>query len=240
MIHQKRTTSIAIGMVLFPNLTQLDFTAPYEVFSHLPNARVYLLAPTLDPIYSQSGLTLVPNTSFARSPTLDVLFVPGGLGVNSKLEDTEFLQFLKTQGANARYVTSVCTGSLLLAAAGLLEGYRATTDRLSMELLAMFEVETVAQRVVIDRNRITGGGITAGIDLGLVLAAELFGETVAQEIQLWMEYNQEPPFTSGSPQTASPLVVESVQAQSQRLFEKRRQIIQRRVNHSKSSPVGEP
>lgn len=236
MIDQKRTTSIAIGMVLFPNLTQLDFTAPYEVFSRLPNARVYLLAPTLDPIYSESGLTLVPNTSFARSPDLDVLFVPGGLGVNSKLEDTEFLQFLKTQGARARYVTSVCTGSLLLAAAGLLQGYRATTHWRSMELLAMFGVETDAQRVVIDRNRITGGGITAGIDLGLVLAAELIGDIVAQEIQLWMEYNPAPPFTSGSPQTASPLVMESVQAQGQRLFEKRRQIIQRRVNHLRSSP----
>lgn len=113
----------------------------------------------------------------------------GGLGVNARLEDAEFLQFLKTQGDRARYVTSVCTGSLLLAAAGLLEGYRATTHWFSIELLAMFGVETVAERVVIDRNRITGGGITAGIDLGLVLTAELFGDTVAQEIQLWMEYN---------------------------------------------------
>lgn len=130
----------------------------------------------------------------------------GGLGVNSKLEDAEFLQFLKMQGDRARYVTSVCTGSLLLAAAGLLQGYRATTHWLSMELLAMFGVETVAQRVVIDRNQITGGGITAGIDFGLVLASELFGDTVAQEIQLWMEYNLAPPFTSGSLQTASPLI----------------------------------
>ena len=218
MIHQQRTTSIAIGMILFPNLTQLDFTAPYEVFSRLPNARVYLLAPTLDPIYSESSLTLVPNTSFERSPALDVLFVAGGLGVNSKLEDTEFLQFLKTQGDRARYVTSVCTGSLLLAAAGLLQGYRATTHWFSMELLAMFGVETVAERVVIDRNRITGGGITAGIDFGLVLAAELFGDTVAEEIQLSIEYSPTPPFTSGSPQTANPLVVESVRSQNQRLL----------------------
>lgn len=218
-------------MVLFPSLTQLDFTGPYEVFSRLPNAKVYLLAPTLDPIYSESGLTLLPNTSFQRSPTLDVLFVPGGLGVNAKLKDVEFLQFLQTQGNRARYVTSVCTGSLLLAAAGLLQGYRATTHWFYIELLAMFGVETVAERVVIDRNRITGGGITAGIDLGLVLAAELFGDTVAQEIQLWMEYNPAPRFTSSYSRTASPLTVESVQAQNQPLLETRRQIIQR-ITHN--------
>ena len=226
MIEQKLATSIKIGMILFPNMTQLDFTGPYEVFSRLPNAKVYLLASTLAAIYSESGLTLFANTSFQRSPTLDVLFVPGGLGVNALLKDIEFLQFLKTQGDRARYVTSVCTGSLLLAAAGLLQGYRATTHWLSMELLATFGVETVPERVVIDRNRITGGGITAGIDLGLVLAAELFGDTVAQEIQLWMEYNLAPRFTS-SLRTASPLVVESVQAQNQPLLETRRQIIQR-------------
>ena len=229
MIRQQRTTSVAIGMILFPNLTQLDFTGPYEVFSRLPNTKVYLLAPTLDPIYSESGLTLMPNTSFGRSPTLDVLFVPGGLGINHKLKDTEFLQFLKTQGDRAGYVTSVCTGSLLLAAAGLLQGYRATTHWCFMGLLSMFGVETVAERVVIDRNRITAGGITAGIDFGLVLAAELFGDVVAQEIQLWMEYNPAPPFTSGSPQTASPLVLKSVRDQGQHLLETRRQIIQLRA-----------
>lgn len=202
MIDRQLTTSIAIGMVLFPNLTQLDFTGSYEVFSRLPNTRVYLLAPTLDPIYSESGLSVLPNTNFSLSPTLDVLFVPGGLGVNALLEDAEFIQFLKTQGANAGYVTSVGTGSFLLAAAGLLQGYRATTHWFSMESLAMFGVETVAQRVVIDRNRITAGGITAGIDLGLVLAAELFGDTVAQEIQLWMEDNRAPPLQAAGKQLA--------------------------------------
>lgn len=197
MKDRQLTTSIKIGMVLFPNLTQLNFAGPYEVFSRLPNALVYLLAPTREPICSQSGLALLPNTSFSLSPTLDVLFVPGGLGVNAKLKDVEFLQFLQSQGDRARYVTSVSTGSLLLAAAGLLEGYRATTDRDSMQLLAMFGVETVAQRVVCDRNRITARGAD-GIDFGLVLASELFGEVVAQEIQSSMEYNLEAPFTSGS------------------------------------------
>jgi len=229
MSGRELITSTTIGMVLFPNLTQLDFAGPYEVFSRLPNVKVHLLAPSLDPIYSESGLPLLPNTRFERSPDLDVLFVPGGLGVTAKLEDSEFLHFLKAQGDRAGYVTSVCTGSLLLAAAGLLQGYRATTHWFYMELLAMFGVETVAERVVIDRNRITGGGITAGIDLGLVLAAELFGNAVAKEIQLWMEYNPAPPFTSDFQQTANSLVVKSVQAQNQHLLETRRQIIQRRA-----------
>lgn len=195
MLDRQFTTSPAIGMILFPDLTQLDFAGPYEVFSRLPNGRVYLLAPTLDPIYSESGLTLQPNTSFGRSPTLDVLFVPGGLGVNVKLKDPEFLDFLKFQGSSARYVTSVSTGSLLLAAAGLLQGYRATTHCFSLERLTRYgEIETVVERVVRDRSRITARG-TAGIDLALVLAAELFGGAVAQEIQLWMEYNPAPPLT---------------------------------------------
>lgn len=235
MITQASTSAIAIGMMLFPNLTQLGFTAPYEVFSRLPHAKLYLLAPTLDPICSESGFRLYPNTSFERSPALDVLFVPGGLGVNAKLEDAAFLQFLKAQGEHARYVTSVCTGSLLLAAAGLLQGYCATTHWFSLELLEMFGVEAVAERVVIDRNRITAGGVSAGIDFGLVLAAQLYGEMVAQEIQLWMEYNPAPPFQSGSPQMASPDVVENARAEGKRLWETRRQIIQR-ITHSYNSP----
>jgi len=227
MLHQQYSTSIAIGMILFPNLVQLDFTGPYEVFSRLLNAKVYLLAPTLDPIYSESGLPLLPNTSFERSPILDVLFLPGGLGVNARLEDEEFLEFLKFQGDRAHYVTSVSSGSLLLAAAGLLQGYRATTHQFDLEFLPMLKVEAVRERVVCDRNRITGGGGTAGIDLGLVLAAKLFGDTIAQEIQLWMEYSLRPGFNSDCLPTASPLVVEGVQAQNRPLLEMRRKIIQR-------------
>ncbi|KJH69461.1 DJ-1/PfpI family protein [Aliterella atlantica] len=229
MINQSSARALALGIVLYPNLNLLSFTASYEVFSYLPDARVYLLAPTLDPIHSESGIRLFPNTTFAKSPNLDVLFVPGGLGINARLEDTAFLNFLETQGKHARYVTSVCTGSLLLAGAGLLQGYRATTSWSALELLAMFGVETVAERVVIDRNRITGGGVTAAIDLGLALAAKLYGEMVAQEIQLEMEYNPTPPFLGGSSQTANPLVLARVQAQGQPLFEMRRQIIQRIV-----------
>ncbi|BAY36451.1 ThiJ/PfpI domain-containing protein [Nostoc sp. NIES-2111] len=221
---------ISIGIVLFPGVTQLDFTGPYEVFTRFPNINLYLLSNTLEPIRSDRGLTFLPDTTFAQAPNLDVLFVPGGPGINAKLEDKNFLDFLKTQGEQARYVTSVCTGSLLLAAAGLLDGYRATTHWLSFELLAMLGVEAVKQRIVIDRNRITGGGVTAGIDFGLAIAAELFGETLAQEIQLQIEYNPQPPFNSGSLDTASADVLERVQAASRNFQESRRQIIQRVIS----------
>ncbi|MCG6134653.1 MAG: DJ-1/PfpI family protein [Nostoc sp. LLA-1] len=230
----KEDISVSIGIILFSNLTQLDFTAPYEVFSRLPNTKLYLLAETLEPISSDRGLIVLPNTTFAQAPKLDVLFVPGGPGVNAKMEDQSFLDFLKTQEEQARYVTSVCTGSLLLAAAGLLTGYRATTHWLSLNVLELLGVEVVRERVVIDRNRITGGGVTAGIDFGLAIAAELFTEAMsttgyayAQEIQLAIEYNPQPPFNSGSPQTAPPSITARVQAASQKFQASRRQIVQR-------------
>jgi cyclohexyl-isocyanide hydratase len=227
MTTRENTSLISIGIVLFPNLTQLDFTGPYEVFAKLPNTKLYLLAETLAPIKSDRGLTFLPDTTFAQAPPLDILFVPGGPGINAKLEDQLFLDFLKSQGEQAKYITAVCTGSLLLAAAGLLKGYRATTHWLSLELLEILDVEVVAQRVVIDRNRITGGGVTAGIDFGLAIASELFGEAIAQGIQLGIEYNPQPPFNSGSPQTAPPEVLARVKAASQNLQDTRREIIQR-------------
>jgi cyclohexyl-isocyanide hydratase len=223
----EQVSSLSIGMVLFQNLTQLDFTGPYEVFARLPNTRVYLLAETLEPVRSDRGLAFLPDTTFEEAPTLDMLFVPGGPGINPKLEDAAFLHFLKTKGEQARYVTSVCTGALLLGAAGLLQGYRATTHWRSLEFLKTFGAEPLAERVVIDRNRITGGGVTAGIDFGLAIAAELFGETIAQTIQLWIEYDPAPPFQSGSPKTAPLDIVASVTADTQNLQETRRQIVQR-------------
>ncbi|MEH1870949.1 DJ-1/PfpI family protein [Nostoc sp.] len=237
MIATEQVSSLSIGIVLFPNLTQLDFTGPYEVFAKLPNVQLYLLAQTLEPIRSNFGLAFLPDTTFAQAPALDVLFVPGGPGINAKMEDEKFLDFLKTQGKQARYVTAVCTGSLLLAAAGLLQGYRATTHWLSLDLLEMLGVETVTQRVVIDRNRITGSGVTAGIDFGLALAAELFGEAIAQAIQLGIEYNPQPPFNSGSPETAPAAVVARVTAASHNAQEIRRQIVQRVVTQLQTAKI---
>ncbi len=219
--------SISIGMILFPRMTQLDFTAPYEVFSRMPNTRVHLLAETLEPVRSEYGLTITPDTSFENTPRLDVLFVPGGAGVNPLMESPAFLGYLREQGQKAQYITAVCTGALLLGAAGLLDGYRAATHWLSMDLLPIFGAQPVPERVVIDRNRITGGGVTAGIDFGLVLAAQLCGEDRAKEIQLMMEYAPAPPFQSGSPTTAEPALVETVTASRRGIQTARREIAER-------------
>lgn len=221
------STPISIGMVLFPNLTQLDLTGPYEVFARMPNTRVYLIAADLEPVRSERGLRISPDIRIDDAPALDVLFVPGGPGVSEVMEDAKFIAFLSKQGQQARYVTSVCTGSLLLGAAGLLRGYRAATHWLSMDLLALLGAEPVAERVVIDRNRITGGGVTAGIDFGLVIAAELVGKDVAEEIQLIMEYDPKPPFQSGSPKRASPAVLDRVTAARRQIQERRRAQVER-------------
>jgi len=204
--------STTIGMVLFPKLTQLDLTGPYEVFARMPDTKVLLLAASLEPIETEKGLTILPNCTFADCPKIDVLFVPGGPGINPKLSDDDLLYFLRAKAIDAKYITSVCTGALLLARAGLLEGYKATTHWLSMDLLRQLGVEAVDARVVKDRNRITGGGVTAGIDFGLSIAAEMFGEEVANAIQLMMEYQPQPPLQSGHPSTATPETVAKVTA----------------------------
>jgi cyclohexyl-isocyanide hydratase len=198
-----RDPSLNIGLVLFPNLTQLDLTGPFEAFARIPNATVHLVAKTMDAITSDVGLILTPTVTMADCPDLDVLCVPGGPGVNDLLVDDEVLDFLRRQGAQARYVTSVCSGGLVLGAAGLLAGYRATTHWASMEFLESFGATPVKARVCIDRNRITGGGVTAGIDFGLYLTGLLAGNETAERIQLYLEYAPEPPFDAGSPETAS-------------------------------------
>jgi cyclohexyl-isocyanide hydratase len=224
-----------IGMLLFPDLTQLDFTGPYEVFARMPNTRIYLLAKTLDPIRSERGLMLLPDTRLADAPQVDILFVPGGAGVNPLMEDPETLNFLRNQAKQARYITSVCTGALVLGAAGLLDGYRATTHWLSMDLLEIFGAQPDSERVVIDRNRITGGGITAGIDFGLVIAAELFGEATAQDIQLMLEYDPKPPFQSGSPAVADPALVQVIRMKRQKMQDTRREIAERAASTLRSA-----
>ena len=216
---------LTIGMVLFDNLTQLDLTAPFEVLSRMPNAKVELIAEKKEPVKSDSGLSILPTMTYEETPQyFDIIFVPGGPGVGAAMENTVILDFLKKYGATARYVTSVCTGSLVLAAAGLLRGYKATTHWLSMDLLRLFDnIEVVEQRVVMDRNRITGGGVTAGLDFGLTLAAEIFGREKAQEIQLMLEYNPQPPFVGGgSPHTATPSVLKQVRQERAGIQAKRR------------------
>ncbi|HEY6947922.1 MAG TPA: DJ-1/PfpI family protein [Gemmatimonadales bacterium] len=219
--------SLSIGMVLFPRLTQLDLAGPYEVLVRMPGTTVYLVADTLAPVRTERGLTITPDATFDDVPPLDVICVPGGPGVDPLMEDARLLDFLRAQAQRARYVTSVCTGALLLGAAGLLRGYRATTHWLSLDLLPLFGAVPVEERVVVDRNRLTGGGVTAGIELGLAVAAELCGRAVAEEIQLTIEYDPAPPFQSGSPRTAPPAVLERVTRAREQSQAERRAIAER-------------
>ncbi len=210
--------SLSIGFLIFPRMTQLDFTGPFEVFSHVPRASVHVVAKSLEPVMADTGLGFVPTTTIGECAQLDIVCVPGGPHVDEWFEDEEMLGFLRQQAAGAKYVTSVCTGSLILGAAGLLKGYRAATHWTSLDFLKPFGATPDAARVVIDRDRVTGGGVTAGIDFALTLVAELMGEAVAKSIQLGMEYNPAPPFVGGHPDVAEPeLVARVLEAMDERL-----------------------
>jgi len=191
-----------IGLLLFPRLTQLDLTGPFEVFANTPGATVHLVWKNRDPVAAITGMRILPDTTFSDCPQLDVICVPGGAGVADLMEDAEVLSFLQRQAAGARYVTSVCTGALVLGAAGLLRGKRATTHWASHDFLAALGAIPTHGRVVRDGKVFTGGGVTAGIDFSLTLVAEMCGAEVAQAIQLQIEYAPAPPFNAGSPETA--------------------------------------
>jgi cyclohexyl-isocyanide hydratase len=217
-------------MVLFNDLTQLDLTGPYEVFARIPGAEVHLVARTLQPVRSEFGLTIAPTSSLEDTPQLDVLFVPGGKGVVGAFEDEQLIAFLQRQAEGAKWITSVCTGALVLGAAGLLRGYRATTHWLSVDLLPLVRAIPVSDaRVVVDRNRITAGGVTAGLDFGLRIAAQLQGARLAEQIQLLIEYDPSPPFSAGSPRSAPSEVVESLRSERRSLQESRRAALERAV-----------
>ena len=223
-VHSSRLT---VGILLYPGVTQLDFTGPYEVFSRMPGTTVSLIAQTPDPVRSEWGLTFTPDATFADSEPQDIVCVPGGWGVNKQLENEEMLDFLQSHEGRARYITSVCSGALILGAAGLLRGYRATTHWMSLDMLRSFGAEPVDERVVIDRDRITGGGVTAGIDFGLVVAAEVLGAAAAQEIQLAIEYQPAPPYQSGGPSTAPASVRDAVLGRAEQALAERRRIVER-------------
>lgn len=203
-----------IGLLIFPDITQLDMTGPYEVFIKFPDARVHLIWKTRDPITVAGGMQILPTTTYADCPALDIICVPGGAGMNPLLTDDETLAFLRTQAKTAKYVTSVCTGSLVLGAAGLLQGKRATTHWMSHDMLSEFGAIPVQERVVRDGNIFTGGGVTAGIDFALTLAAEVAGPEAAKKIQLGIEYNPAPPFDAGSPAGAGSDLADAVVAAS--------------------------
>jgi cyclohexyl-isocyanide hydratase len=220
-------TATRIGMLLFPRMTQLDLTGPFEVFSRLPGADVLLLSKTLEPVVADTGLGLLPTATLRDCPPLDVICVPGGPGVNALMEDVEVLDWLRRQAERARYISSVCSGSLVLGAAGLLRGRQATSHWGARDLLAAFGATPTAYRVVRDGNVFTGGGVTAGIDFALTMVAELAGSEAAHAIQLQIEYAPAPPFNAGTPETAPADVVSAARARGAAMRTEREAIVAR-------------
>lgn len=195
------------GLLIFPHVQQLDMTGPYEVFSAVRGAEVHLIWKDRAPVTSSTGLVLTPTATFDDCPPLDVLCVPGGAGVNPLMEDAVVLDFLRRRAPEVRYLTSVCTGSLVLGAAGLIDGRKATSHWNARDLLAPLGAVPTPGRIVQDGNLITAGGVTSGIDFGLAVVAELFGREEAESIQLAMEYAPAPPFQAGTPEEAPPAIV---------------------------------
>jgi cyclohexyl-isocyanide hydratase len=210
--ERRAMTDIRIGLLLFPRMTQLDLTGPFEVFAKLPDAEVLLLWKTLEPVEAETGLRMLPHATLRDCPKLDVICVPGGPGVNALMEDADVLDWLRERAAQARFVGSVCTGSLVLGAAGLLRDKRATSHWASRDLLASFGAIPTPGRVVRDGSLFTGGGVTAGIDFALTMAAELAGTAEAQSIQLELEYAPAPPFDSGTPDSAPAEILAAARA----------------------------
>jgi cyclohexyl-isocyanide hydratase len=198
---------LQIGSLLFEGIDQIDLTGPFEVLSRIPNSTYRIYGKTAEPVRDLRGLRLTPDAGLADAPQLDVLHVPGGFGQEALMEDETVLGWIRRQAAGAHSVFSVCTGALLCGAAGLLQGRRATTHWASFHLLPLFGAIPVNERVVIDGNWVFAAGVTAGIDGALRLAAALRGDDVAQAIQLYMVYAPEPPFNSGSPETAPPAIL---------------------------------
>jgi cyclohexyl-isocyanide hydratase len=218
--------SLGVAMVVFPGFTQLDLTGAFEVLARVPGARVSIVAARREPVRSDTGLSLGVDAAFGEIESCEVLFVPGGPGINGALRDESLLAFVRDRGARAKWVTSVCTGALVLGAAGLLRGHRATTHWLSVDLLPIFGATHVDARVVVDGNRVTGGGVTAGIDFALRLAALVAGDDVARSIQLLLEYDPAPPFDAGSPRRAPGAMVEAMKAERAAVQSERRALLE--------------
>jgi cyclohexyl-isocyanide hydratase len=194
---------------VFPRQDQIDFTGPFEVLSRIPNSTVHVIAKTNNPVRDVKGLILTPDMRLADAPPLDLLLVSGGLGQQALMEDQEILSFIKNQADSGRYLLSVCTGALLCGAAGVLKGRRATTHWAAWDLLHYYGAIPTKARVVVDGNYMSTAGVTAGLDGSLKIASILRGDLVAQEIQLDIEYTPDPPFHSGTPETAPPEVVQA-------------------------------
>lgn len=218
---------LQLGMLCYPRLTQLDLTGPYEVLSRTQGSEVHVLWKDTAPVKAEKGFWIVPTRTLRETPNLDVLVVPGGPGQQDLMEDDEVLSFLRVQAQNAQYLVSVCTGSLILAAAGLLRGYRATCHWMFLPLLEPLGAIPTRARVVIDRNRITAAGVSAGIDCALQLVSLLRGQEAAEAIQLQIEYDPQPPFRCGSIDTAPESLVRRLTEASKAKLDARRATVQR-------------
>ncbi|MEZ0253330.1 MAG: DJ-1/PfpI family protein [Methylobacteriaceae bacterium] len=209
-----RMPPVRIAMLLYPGMTALDVVGPQGLLAGLAPDTLDLVARSVGPVLSDTGLSLIATTSFADCPTeLDVLFVPGGDGTAAQMRDGATLAFLRDRASRARWVTSVCTGSLILGAAGLLKGYRATSHWCARDtVLPLLGAIPVDDRVVFDGNRVTAAGVSAGLDFALALAARLRGEDYARTAQLVAEYAPKPPFEAGSPAAAGPIITQRAQA----------------------------
>ena len=219
---------LEIGLLLFEGLDQIDLTGPFEVLSRVPNSTCRIFAKSDEPVRDVRGLRLTPDARLADAPQLDVLHVPGGFGQEALMEDAEVLDWIRRQAAGARCVFSVCTGALICGAAGLLAGRRATTHWSALHLLPYFGAIPVNERVVVDGPLVFAAGVTAGIDGALRVAAELRGEAAAQAIQLYMQYAPEPPFDSGTPETAPAAVLDNARRAIQAITAQR-ELTARRV-----------
>jgi cyclohexyl-isocyanide hydratase len=214
---------MSVVFLVYPNVTQLDLTGPAQVLSRLPDAKVDLVWKSRDPVQSDCGFALLPTATLGEVAQADILCIPGGFGCVDVMQDEEALAWVRMVGEGAKWVTSVCTGSLILGAAGLLRGYRATSHWAWRDDLRLFGAEPVRERVVFDRNRVTGGGVTAGIDFALALIARIEGEEYAKAVQLGLEYDPHPPFDCGTPDKADPELVKRVHERSNRMAPDRQQ-----------------
>ena len=219
-----------IVFVVFPGVTQLDFTGPAQVFSRLPDATVDVVSRSLAPISTPCGFGIVPSKTFADCPQADLLCVPGGFGVPEAIADDQLVDFVASQGQQAKYLTSVCTGALILGAAGLLEGRRATTHWAYTSLLDACGATYVPERVVVDGNLVTGGGVTAGIDFAFRVTAEVADEAYARRLQLGLEYDPKPPFEGGHPDRVDAATVDRVRSRYQEQVDSLEPVLRARRN----------
>lgn len=217
-----------IALVAYPGFTALDLLGPHHVLSMLPGTKVHIVAASREAVTSDMGVTLVPTTSFDDCPAeLTAVMVPGGTaGTLAAMQDPALQAFLRDRGARAQWVCSVCTGSLVLGAAGLLQGYRATSHWATLDLLARLGAEPVAERYVRDRNRFTGAGVTAGLDFGLALVAELSEPKFARMVQLLAEYDPAPPFDAGSPAKAGEAITAEIRGHLTKFLDAAEQVVQ--------------